>query len=93
MHIQHEEKDGQGRFFIQEGGEDLAEMAYTRRGSSGIIILHTGVDESLEGKGVGKSLVAAAADWARAEQIKIVPVCSFAKKVMEHDPAYADVLG
>ena len=67
-------------------------MVYMRRGNSGIAITHTSVDESLKGSGVGKKLLHAAAGWARAEGLKIVPVCSFAKKVMEHNPDYADVL-
>lgn len=92
MHIQQEDSAGKGRFFIQEAGNDVAEIVYTHRGASGIVILHTGVDEHLEGKGVGRRLVDAVAAWARAANLRITPVCAFAKKVMEHNPAFSDVL-
>lgn len=92
MHIQQEDSAGEGRFFIQEAGNDVAEIVYMHRGISGIVILHTGVDEPLEGKGIGRSLVDAVAAWARAGNLKITPVCAFAKKVMEHNPAFSDVL-
>ncbi len=43
-----------------------------------MIIEHTEVDESLEGKGVGKQLVHTAVEYARTHNIKIstaVPLC------------------
>ena len=92
MHIQHEDDGKQGRFFIQDGGKDLAEMDYIWRGPDHITIIHTEVDGSLEGKGVGKELVAAGVAFAREKGIGIVPVCSYAKAVMERTPEYEDVL-
>ena len=92
MHIQQEDDGQQGRFYINEGGKDLAEMDYIWRMPSHITVVHTEVDESLEGKGVGKELVAAAVAFAREKGIGIVPVCAFAKAVMERTPDYADVL-
>ena len=92
MHIQHEDDGRRGRFFITESGQDVAERDYTMQGDKQMIINHTEVDASLEGKGVGKALVSAGADYARQNSITVVPLCPFAKKVMEHDTAYADVL-
>jgi predicted GNAT family acetyltransferase len=50
------------------------------------------VDESLEGKGLGKQLVEAAVEHAKSKQIKIFPKCRFAKSVMELVPEWQDVL-
>jgi uncharacterized protein len=91
MNIQHEYNDGRGRFFIQEEGRDLAEMDYNLRNGA-MVILHTEVDPSLEGKGVGKALVDAAATYAREQKMHILPYCPFAKKVLERSSEYADLL-
>ena len=91
MNIQQENTSRGGRFFYNEHGRDLAEMDYTWRNGV-MVILHTEVDPSLEGKGVGKALVNAAAADARAGKYTILPICAFAKAVMTKGDAYADVL-
>ena len=92
MLIQHEVLGKGGRFFLSEGGKDLAEMVYVWAGADKFIIEHTAVDPSLEGKGVGKALVAAGVGFAREKGVTILPLCPYAKKVMERTPEYADVL-
>ena len=92
MNIQHEANAKGGRFYLSEDGKDLAEMVYVWAGDSRFIIEHTEVDPSLEGKGVGKALVAAGVEFAREKKVTILPLCPYAKKVMERMPDYADVL-
>lgn len=55
------------------------------------IITHTGVDASLKGQGVGKQLVKRVVDKARADGLKILPLCPYAKSEFEKTPDYADV--
>ena len=55
------------------------------------VITHTEVEEILEGKGIGRQLVAAAVDYARKHSYKIKAICPFAKKVLDRSPEYADV--
>lgn len=57
-----------------------------------VIIDHTEVDEALRGTGASKRLVAAAVEWARAEKVKLLPLCPFARHVFDKTPEYADVL-
>jgi predicted GNAT family acetyltransferase len=57
-----------------------------------VIIDHTEVDELLRGTGASKRLVAAAVEWARAEKVKLLPLCPFARHVFDKTPEYADVL-
>ena len=93
MKINNEEHGAKGAFFIEQDGEWIAEMTYRKiAGGSTIIIDHTEVDKSLQGKGVGNDLVKAAVDFARKNNLKIVAQCSFAKKVFDETPEFQDVL-
>ena len=51
------------------------------------------VDDELRGKNVGFQLVSAAVSYARQHNLKILPICPFAKSVFEKKPEYGDVLG
>ena len=81
-----------GAFTFEIDGKRLAEMAYSIAGDKTIIIEHTDVDASLRGTGAGKKLLVALVDWARAEQMKVMPLCPFAKSVFEKTPEFQDVL-
>ena len=76
---------------MERDGKRLAEMTYTVAGSR-VIIDHTTVDDALRGTGAGRKLVEAAVQWARAEHVKLMPLCPFAKSVFDKTPQYADVL-
>jgi predicted GNAT family acetyltransferase len=89
--IEHERSGHRGAFVVRKDGERLAEMTYTVAGSR-VIIDHTDVDDRLRGTGVGKQLVRAAVEWARAEKARLLPLCPFAKSVFDKTPDYADVL-
>jgi len=89
--VVHERTDHRGGFVMERDGKRLAEMTYTVAGSR-VIIDHTTVDDALRGTGAGRKLVEAAVLWARAEKVKLLPLCPFAKSVFDKTPAYADVL-
>ena len=92
MDIRHEDNAHNGIFFIGENGKIVARMTYIWEGAHKIIIEHTIVDESLKGQGIGKKLVLSGVAFAREKGLKIHPVCSFAKKVLENNPEFLDVL-
>jgi uncharacterized protein len=89
--IEHERSDHRGAFAWVQDGKRLAEMTYTVAGQQ-VIIDHTQVDDVLRGKGVGRKLVQAAVEWARAENQRLLPLCPFARSVFDKTPEYADVL-
>jgi predicted GNAT family acetyltransferase len=91
MNIEHEAQGHRGAFFIVEDGRRLAELTYTVAGTR-IILDHTDVDDSLRGTGAGKKLVAAAVDWARTENHRLMPLCPFARSVFDKTPEFGDVL-
>ena len=53
---------------------------------------HTWVNPDYRGYSIARKLVDTLADTARAEGVKILPTCSYAKHVMEKDAAFEDVL-
>ena len=67
-------------------------MHYIFSGPGKMIIDHTEVNEGYEGKGLGHKLVAAGVAYAREHQMKILPLCPYAKKVIDSTPGFADVL-
>lgn len=92
MDIEHEEKKKKGAFFIENEGERLAKIEYFHSGPGRITVYHTEVNEKLRGKHVGEQLVAAAVNYARKNDLKIIPTCSFTKKVIDRTPEFQDVL-
>lgn len=89
--IEHVKSGHKGAFVWTQDGKRVAEMTYTTAGSK-VIIDHTTVDEVLRGKGAGAQLVRAAVEWARKENVKLLPLCPYAKSVFDRTPEYGDVL-
>lgn len=92
MLIQHKQVGGKGMFYVEVDSTIVAEMVYTKPSEDKIIIEHTEVDPSLEGKGVGKQLVEYAVEFARTHKLKMIPLCPFTKAVMDRRPDLRDVL-
>ena len=55
-------------------------------------ITHTVVKQEYGGRGIAKRLVLAVIEEARKQNKKINPICSYAKKMMESNDEYKDVL-
>jgi predicted GNAT family acetyltransferase len=91
MVITHERQGHKGSFLVEKDGKRLAELTYTVAGAR-VILDHTTVDDALRGTGAGRQLVAAAVEWARAGNRKLMPLCPFARSVFEKTPEYRDVL-
>lgn len=66
-------------------------ISYQQRGAS-LIYDHTIVPQSLGGKGVGSALVKHALNYAREQDKKVVPQCSFVASYIDNHPAYQDLL-
>lgn len=92
MLIQQKQNGTKGAFYIEEAGKLLAEMTYTMPSADKMIIDHTEVSDALRGKNAGYQLVHTAVEYARANNIKITPLCPFANSVFKKNPELADVL-
>ena len=87
-----QEDDGKkGRFVIYEDDEYAGEMTYTWAGETRFIIDHTVVEEKFGGKGFGKKLVMKAVELAQENNIKIMPLCTYAKKVFDKDESLNNI--
>ena len=92
LEIKHKDDGKKGEFYIGEEGHRLAEMAYTWAGEDKFIIDHTTVNDELRGQGVGHKLLGRAISLAREKNVKIIPLCPYAKSVFDKDPSIHDVL-
>jgi hypothetical protein len=89
--IQHLERDEGGEFTIDGGGAGSRGRLTYRRAPDRITILHTIVDPALEGRGIGRRLVAEAVAWARAAGLEVAATCTFARRVLDAPPEHHDV--
>lgn len=92
MEIQQTNDTRRGAFEAIEDGQEAGKMTYTWAGDSKFIIDHTEVSEEFNGKGVGKKLLMATVDYARNNNLKIIPLCPFAKSVFDKNEDIRDVL-
>ena len=75
------------RLEIHQDGH-LAELVYRTRDGR-LVLIHTGVPDELEGRGLGADLVRAAIDKAENNGMTVVPLCPFARSWLERHPAEA----
>ncbi len=91
MDIQLEDGPSGGRYSVMLDGL-VAEMTFSKAGTSRIIIDHTDVPEGLRGKGVGQALVERAVMDARSQGKTIIPLCPFAKAEIAKHADWQDIL-
>ena len=75
------------RFVVVQDGE-TAELTY-RGGTDGqIVFTHTGVPTALEGRGIASALAKTGLEYTRANNLEVVPLCSFVRGYIERKPEY-----
>jgi hypothetical protein len=84
--------DKKGYFYVSIDGKSEAKMTFIFAGNDKIIIDHTEVRPGNNGKGFGRKMVEKAIEFAREKNIKIIPLCPFAKSVFDKTPEFRDVL-
>jgi uncharacterized protein len=57
-----------------------------RQGSGELTLVHTEVDDELEGEGVGSALVREALAYAEHEDLTVVPQCGFVASWLDRHP-------
>lgn len=72
------------RFELSDG-DDVAVLVY-EEDERDVALLHTVVPPSMAGRGVGGRLAEAAVGWARAQDLEVVPVCTFVQSWLARHP-------
>ena len=91
MEYKNIKQHGGGYFQALDNGKKAGRMTYSDAGPK-IIIDHTEVSPEYAGRGVGTGMVMACVDYARDNDLRIVPLCPFAKSVFVKDDSIRDVL-
>ena len=79
-------------FVLQIDGERMGSLDYALPEAGVMRIDYVEVAPELRGSGRGRELVQAAVDWAREGDLKIVPICGYARAVIARDPAMSKLL-
>jgi hypothetical protein len=87
--IEREEANGSHEFVLRVDGTRLGFLEFTRPGGSVMRIEYVEVSHELRGTGLGKQLVEKAVAFAREEKLRVVPICSYARAVIQRDPQLA----
>lgn len=90
--IDREELNGVHEFVLRIDGERLGFLEFTRPDVGVMRIEYVEVSPELRGTGLGRQLVAKAVDFARDAKLRIVPICSYARSVIQRDPAMSSLL-
>jgi predicted GNAT family acetyltransferase len=81
-----------GYFVALDGDKELGRMYYSWAGIDKFIIDHTEVKPEAKGTGTGNFLVEGAVNYARANNMKVVPLCVFANAMFKKNKDWKDVL-
>jgi predicted GNAT family acetyltransferase len=80
-----------GSFFIEEGGNQIAELDFELEGNV-MNAYHTGVRKEYEGQGIAGKLFDALIVYAREHGYKIIPTCSYIlAKFRRHPEDFEDI--
>ena len=92
IRIDRENNGKKGRFVIYQNNEEVGEMTYVWSGDDKFIIDHTAVDEKYGCRGFAKKMVMASVEYARENNLKIIPLCPYVKGQFEKNEDIKDVL-
>ena len=85
------EPNGKGAFIIEEGSERVAEMGIGITGAN-LTVYHTQVADKLKGQGVAPKLLSTMVQYARDNNLKVIPLCPYVFAQFKRRPEeYKDV--
>jgi uncharacterized protein len=91
--IEREELNGVHEFVLRINGERLGFLQFTRPDTGVLRIEYVEVDPGLRGTGLGRQLVEKAVAFAKDANLKVVPICSYARAVIQRDANLSASLG
>jgi len=86
-------KKGNNKFYVGESNDNfIAHITYVYKEDNVIAVDHTYVSPKLRGKAIAAKLLAEVVKMAREENLKVIPVCSYAVVKLTRNDEYKDIL-
>jgi predicted GNAT family acetyltransferase len=82
---------GHGAFLVMDGEERLGEMVVSVSGKK-LTVYHTEVATKAEGRGLAKKMLTGMVDYARKNDLKVIPLCPYVHaQFKRHPDDFADI--
>ena len=85
--IEREELNGVHEFVLRIDGEKCGFLEFSRPDVGMMRIEYVEVSPACRGTGLGRQLVEKAVAFATEAKLRVVPICSYARAVIQRDPA------
>ncbi|MCW8960372.1 MAG: N-acetyltransferase [Ignavibacteriaceae bacterium] len=92
IEIKQIEDGTKGRFAAMDDSKEAGAIFYTSADEKKMILDHTEVDDAYRGQSIGKKILMWIVEFARENNIKIIPLCLYAKSVFDKTESIRDVL-
>ncbi len=92
MKIKHIQNNKEGFFKAISKDKEAGKLKYFYKNDHTLVIDHTEVNTEFSGQGIGKQLLFKVIEFARSKNLKILPLCSFAKTMFDKNSDINDVL-
>lgn len=92
IEINQIEEGSKGHFAAMDDGKAAGRIFYSFAGEKKMILDHTEVDNAYRGQNIGNKILMTIVEFARKNEIKIIPLCPFAKSVFDKTESIRDVL-
>ena len=93
IEIELQETGDAGRYTaLVQGREEAGDLTYRKEDRATVIAEHTWVSPSQRGQGVAEALVKRLMDDARANGFRVVPRCSYVRKLAARHPEWDDLI-
>lgn len=90
--IEREDGEKRGRYLVRLPDGSEAELTYRHLDPTTIVADHTGVPPAFRNDGIALQLVEALIAGARAENLRIVPQCSYVAAQFRRHPEWAGLM-
>ena len=79
------------RLIDEENNEDIGYISFDRKNDT-VVIISTVVYEKYQGKGMASALIKEILTYAKNNNIKVKPLCSFVVHYIEKHPEYKELV-
>lgn len=79
------------RFEVVSGSQ-VSKLDYRMPDEDTIDLVHTEVPEDLAGQGIGSALVTTALNYAKDNDLKVIPSCPFVASYIERHPKWKELV-